>query len=73
VVGVVAEAKHRGRERVEVDVSLLSGIIGEVEELRDALTGLKSKYTGVKVGAIYSGGKVLRVLLGSGAVRDCGS
>lgn len=49
VVSIVAEAKHNGKEKVEVDLGLLSGIVGEVEELRDALSGLKSKYTGVKV------------------------
>ena len=51
IVGIVAEAKHKGKDKVEVDLGVLSGIIGEIEELKDALSGLKSKYTGVKVRA----------------------
>ena len=49
IVGLVASAKNDGLECVPVDLSVLSGIIGEVEELREALIALKSKYTGVKV------------------------
>ncbi|WVR00219.1 hypothetical protein IAU59_007361 [Kwoniella sp. CBS 9459] len=48
IVELVAGAKHREEDSVQVDVSVLSGMIAEIEELRDAIAGLKSKYTGVK-------------------------
>lgn len=46
---MIAEAKHTGKERVEVDVKTLSGIVGEVEELKEVIAGLRNKYTGAKV------------------------
>ena len=51
IVETVAAAKHGGQENVQVDLTVLSGVISEVEELKDALTALKNKYTGVKVSA----------------------
>nr|XP_031860486.1 uncharacterized protein CI109_004097 [Kwoniella shandongensis]KAA5527558.1 hypothetical protein CI109_004097 [Kwoniella shandongensis] len=48
IVELVAGAKHREEETVQVDVTVLSGVIAEVEELRDAIAGLKNKYTGAK-------------------------
>jgi hypothetical protein len=53
VVGVVADAKQGSRERVEVDVRLLSGIVAEVEELKEVIAGLRNKYTGAKVSFIF--------------------
>ncbi|WWC71939.1 uncharacterized protein I206_105898 [Kwoniella pini CBS 10737] len=48
LVELVAGAKHRGEDKSEVDLSVLTGVIQEIEELRDTITGLKSKYTGAK-------------------------
>jgi hypothetical protein len=45
----VAGAKHAGEQTVSVDLSVLVGIVAEVEELKEFTTGLKSKYTGAKV------------------------
>jgi hypothetical protein len=48
IVAAVAEAKHTGKEKVEVDLSVLVGIVGEVEDVRETLLGLRDKYTGIK-------------------------
>ncbi|WVN86424.1 uncharacterized protein L203_101588 [Cryptococcus depauperatus CBS 7841] len=48
IVEILARAKHNEEESVNVDTTLLVGIVREVEDLREALTGLKNKYTGVK-------------------------
>lgn len=49
IVEAVAGAKHAGEQTVSVDLSVLDGIVAEVEELKEFTTGLKSKYTGAKV------------------------
>lgn len=49
IARLVAEAKHTGNDRVEVDVSVLSGVMVEMEDVREVLAGLRKKYTGVKV------------------------
>ena len=54
IVEMVASAKHNQQDTVQVDLSLLSGIVGEVEDLKEALVALKSKYTGAKVGLYRS-------------------
>ena len=46
---MVSTAKHGNQESVQVDLSLLSGIVGEMEDMKDMISGLKSKYTGAKV------------------------
>ncbi|WRT70298.1 uncharacterized protein IL334_007296 [Kwoniella shivajii] len=48
LVELVAAAKHKEEDKLEVDLSVLSGVIQEIEDLRDTITGLKSKYTGAK-------------------------
>ncbi|WVQ67092.1 uncharacterized protein L199_005286 [Kwoniella botswanensis] len=48
LVELVAGAKHREEDKIEVDLTVLSGVIQEIEELRDTITGLKNKYTGAK-------------------------
>lgn len=55
VVGLVADAKQGSKERVEVDVRLLSGIVAEVEELKEVISGLRNKYTGAKVSSVFTG------------------
>lgn len=51
IVAAIAEAKHQNKERVDLDLSVLVGIVSEVEEVRETLKGLRDKYTGVKVSA----------------------
>ncbi|TYJ58817.1 hypothetical protein B9479_000249 [Cryptococcus floricola] len=48
LVELLAEAKFREKEHVNVDVGVLTGVIREVEEMREAMMGLKNKYTGAK-------------------------
>ncbi|WWC91633.1 uncharacterized protein L201_006579 [Kwoniella dendrophila CBS 6074] len=48
IVELVAAAKHKDEDKIEVDTTVLSGVIQEIEELRDTITGLKNKYTGAK-------------------------
>lgn len=55
VVGMVADAKHGNREKVEVDVKVLSGVVAEIEELKDVISGLRNKYTGAKVSTSFFG------------------
>lgn len=50
ILEVVAGARHGTQDSVQVSLGVLNGIVGEVEDLRDALSGMKNKYTGVKVG-----------------------
>jgi hypothetical protein len=52
IVELVAGAKFSGLEKVEVDMGVLVGVVGEVEDLKEALEGLKSKYTGIKVSQV---------------------
>lgn len=54
VVGLVAEAKHGSKDKMEVDVKVLSGIVAEIEELKDVISGLRNKYTGAKVSLVPS-------------------
>ena len=51
IVDTVEAAKHGGQEVVQVDLAVLTGVVSEVEELKDAITALKNKYTGAKVSA----------------------
>lgn len=48
LVELLAGAKFREEESVNVDVAVLSGIVKEVEDLREAMVGLKKRYTGAK-------------------------
>lgn len=52
---MVADAKHGNREKVEVDVKVLSGVVAEIEELKDVISGLRNKYTGAKVSTSFFG------------------
>lgn len=54
LVELLAGAKFREEESVNVDVGLLSGIIKEVEDLKEAMVSLKSRYTGAKVSKVFS-------------------
>lgn len=49
LVQTVAAAKHAGKDNIPMELSALSAIIEEMEEMKDSITGLKSKYMGVKV------------------------
>lgn len=52
LVELLAGAKFRDEESVNVDVAVLSGIVKEVEDLREAMVGLKNRYTGAKVSRV---------------------
>ena len=47
---MIATAKHTQQESVTVDLSLLSSMLSEAEDLKDTLASLNRKYTGAKVG-----------------------
>ena len=49
LVEVVATAKHTGQETIPVEVHLLNGVIGEMEDMKEMIASLKNKYMGVKV------------------------
>ena len=49
LVELVASAKHANNDKVQVDLMLLANIVSETEDLRDQISGLRSKYTGAKV------------------------
>ncbi len=49
IVEMVATNKHIGHDTIPVDLNLLSGIVAEVEDLKDVIAGLTNKYTGAKV------------------------
>lgn len=49
IVEMVATNKHIGHDTIPVDLNLLSGIVAEVEDLKDFIAGLTNKYTGAKV------------------------
>ena len=49
IVEQVAAAKHAGKDQVQVDLSLLSGVIAEIEGFSEAMSSLKNKYTATKV------------------------
>ena len=49
VVEMIAQAKHNGKENVPVDVALLNGLVMEMEDMKEIIVALKSKYTGAKV------------------------
>lgn len=63
VVELVASAKHGNTENVSVDLTVLSGVVAEVEELRDIVVGLRSKYTGAKVSSGLSQKAVLELIV----------
>jgi hypothetical protein len=45
----IASAKHASDDKVHIDTLLLSSILAETEDLREQVSGLKSKYSGAKV------------------------
>ena len=49
LVELVAAAKHNGHDRMSLELGMLSGVISEMEDSKDTIAGLKSKYTGAKV------------------------
>lgn len=49
LVELLVGVKFREEESVNVDVVVLSGIVKEVEDLREVMVGLKKRYIGVKV------------------------
>ena len=48
-VEILAAAKHAGKDSIILDTSLLSGMIGEMEEMKDSINALQNKYSGAKV------------------------
>lgn len=56
----LAAAKSASNDKVQIDALLLANIVSETEDLRDQVAGLKSKYSGAKVGHIC--GHVEKVL-----------
>lgn len=51
-VETIAQAKHNGKETVPVDVTLLNGLVMEMEDMKEIIVSLKSKYTGAKVSSL---------------------
>lgn len=49
LVEMVASAKHANNDKVQIDLMLLANVVSETEDLRDQISGLRSKYTGAKV------------------------
>lgn len=52
LVELVAAAKHSNNDKVQIDLMLLANIVNETEDLKDQISGLRSKYTGAKVGRV---------------------
>ena len=46
---MLAAAKIGGKDSIEMDVGLLSGLIGEMDDMKETISALRSKYTGAKV------------------------
>lgn len=53
LVELVASAKHANNDKVQVDLMLLANIVSETEDLRDQISGLRSKYSGAKVCLVF--------------------
>ncbi|EIW72231.1 hypothetical protein TREMEDRAFT_24881 [Tremella mesenterica DSM 1558] len=45
---VLASAKHNGQETVHMDVTVLTAMLNEAEELKEKIAALNRKYTGAK-------------------------
>jgi hypothetical protein len=49
-IETLAAARHTGKDAVLLDTHLLGGLIGEMEDMKDAINALQKKYSGAKVG-----------------------
>jgi len=49
ITEILTTARHAGKESIQLDVSLLGGLVGEMEDMKEMIVALKNKYTGAKV------------------------